>query len=55
MDTQPAAGADPRSFQSFAECYPFYLAEHSNRVCRRLHFIGDRAMYRDILLGKLNI
>jgi hypothetical protein len=29
-----------RKFSSFAEFYPFYLEEHSNRVCRRLHFIG---------------
>ncbi|HEY0940482.1 MAG TPA: DUF962 domain-containing protein [Steroidobacter sp.] len=41
MDTQPATAADPRSFQSFVEFYPFYLAEHSNRTCRRLHFIGS--------------
>lgn len=41
MGTQPATAADPRSFQSFAEFYPFYLAEHSNRACRRLHFIGS--------------
>lgn len=27
-------------FQSFAEFYPFYLDEHRNRTCRRLHFIG---------------
>ncbi len=32
---------DPRSFTSFAEFYPFYLSEHSNRTCRRLHFIGS--------------
>lgn len=25
---------------SFAEFYPYYLAEHDNIVCRRLHFIG---------------
>lgn len=24
----------------FAEFYPRYLADHSNRTCRRLHFIG---------------
>ena len=29
------------SYTSFAEFYPFYLSEHSNRVCRRLHFIGS--------------
>ncbi|MES2414613.1 MAG: DUF962 domain-containing protein [Pseudomonadota bacterium] len=31
---------DPRSFQSFAEFYPFYLTEHSDLTCRRLHFVG---------------
>ena len=24
----------------FSEFYPRYLAEHSNRTCRRLHFAG---------------
>ena len=24
----------------FAEFYPAYLAEHSDRTCRRLHFVG---------------
>jgi hypothetical protein len=24
----------------FPEFYPHYLAEHSNRTCRRLHFVG---------------
>ncbi|RYZ71101.1 MAG: DUF962 domain-containing protein [Lysobacteraceae bacterium] len=28
-------------FASFREFYPFYLQEHSNRVSRRLHFIGS--------------
>lgn len=27
-------------FSSFAEFYPYYLSEHSDRTCRRLHFIG---------------
>jgi hypothetical protein len=35
------AAVDPRSFSSFAEFYPFYLTEHSNRTCRRLHFVGS--------------
>ena len=28
-------------YASFSEFYPFYLGEHSNRVCRRLHVIGS--------------
>jgi hypothetical protein len=32
--------APPQSFASFREFYPFYLSEHSNRVSRRLHFLG---------------
>ena len=35
-----AAPADPKAFKSFSEFYPFYLTEHSNRTCRRLHFVG---------------
>ncbi len=30
-----------REFASFADFYPFYLSEHSNRVCRALHFAGS--------------
>ena len=30
-----------QQFNSFAEFYPFYLAEHRNTTCRRLHFIGS--------------
>ena len=29
------------SIRSFAEFYPFYLGEHANRTCRRLHFLGS--------------
>ncbi len=28
-------------FNSFREFYPYYLAEHANRVCRRMHFMGS--------------
>lgn len=28
------------AYASFAEFYPFYLGEHANRACRRLHFTG---------------
>ena len=36
-----AAAPDPRTFKTFAEFYPFYLSEHADRTCRRLHFVGS--------------
>jgi len=27
-------------YKTLEEFYPFYLGEHSNRTCRRLHFVG---------------
>ena len=29
-----------KKHDSFAEFYPFYLTEHSDRTARRLHFLG---------------
>ena len=34
---KPAA----KKFTTFREFYPFYLSEHSNQTCRRLHFVGS--------------
>jgi hypothetical protein len=28
-------------FSSFAQFYPYYLQEHSNDTCRRLHYVGS--------------
>lgn len=28
-------------FASFRQFYPYYLSEHANRTCRRLHFAGS--------------
>ncbi len=39
------------SFDSFAEFYPFYLGEHANRTCRRLHFIGSSLVILTLLLA----
>ncbi len=30
-----------KQMTSFAEFYPFYLGEHRNTTCRRLHFLGS--------------
>ena len=40
MNTSTSA-VDPKAIQTFAEFYPFYLGEHRNRSCRRLHFLGS--------------
>lgn len=42
---------------SFREFYPYYLAEHRDRTCRRLHFIGSTlvlAVLALVLFGALN-
>ena len=39
MDTGPKP--EMKRFTSFAEFYPFYLGEHSDIACRRLHFVGS--------------
>src|SRR5262245_56533995 len=35
------ASPPAKKYDSFAEFYPFYLSEHSDRTCRRLHFAGS--------------
>jgi hypothetical protein len=43
--TEPIHAANDASPEtragSFAEFYPFYLSEHNNVNCRRLHFVGS--------------
>lgn len=33
--------SDNQEFASFKAFYPYYLQEHKNRTCRRLHVIGS--------------
>ena len=40
IETDPIKSS-AASATSFSEFYPFYLSEHSNRTCRRLHFVGS--------------
>ena len=35
------APAEQKKFASFREFYPFYLGEHRNAACRRMHVIGS--------------
>lgn len=30
-----------QQFNTFSDFYPFYLSQHQNRMCRKLHFIGS--------------
>lgn len=33
--------SNQRTFNSFSKFYPYYLEEHSDATCRRLHFVGS--------------
>lgn len=44
-----------REFQDFNEFYPFYLEEHSNRTCRRLHFVGTTLVLLTLLYGVVSL
>jgi hypothetical protein len=28
-------------YRNFSDFYPFYLSQHKNKTCRRLHFLGS--------------
>ncbi|AXQ31203.1 DUF962 domain-containing protein [Solimonas sp. K1W22B-7] len=32
--------SQPAEFRNMQDFYPYYLQEHSDRTCRRLHFVG---------------
>ena len=40
ITTEIAVVENIKQFNTFAEFYPYYLSEHANSTCRRLHFIG---------------
>lgn len=37
-------------FKTFADFYPFYLREHSNMTCRKLHFLGTSGVLSLLIL-----
>jgi len=41
----------PPTYERFSDFYIFYLAEHSNRTSRRLHFIGSSVGFILLLLA----
>lgn len=40
-----------RRFASFREFYPYYLGEHADPTCRRLHFVGTSLVLGCLLLA----
>jgi hypothetical protein len=40
MMVKPGWRPPGTKFKSLEQFYPYYLGEHSNRTCRRLHFVG---------------
>jgi len=38
-------------YASFRDFYPFYLSEHANRICRRLHFAGTLLVIAVVLVA----
>ena len=42
------------TFNSFKAFYPYYLKEHRNETCRRLHFIGSLLVLMVIISALLS-
>jgi len=42
-----------KTFPSFSDFYPYYLSEHSDLRCRRLHFVGTLLVIVAFVLGIL--
>ena len=49
-----ATDNDTPTFATFREFYPFYLREHLNVTCRRLHFIGSSLVLGVVLATVLS-
>ena len=42
---------DSGRYQSFSAFYPYYIHEHSNRTCRRIHVVGSALVIVAAVLG----
>jgi hypothetical protein len=47
--TQDAAPSE--RFPSFEAFYPYYIHEHSNRTCRRIHVVGSALVLAALVLA----
>lgn len=51
----PGAPKAESGFASFREFYPFYLGEHRNPTCRRLHFIGSTGVLACLVIAIVSL
>ncbi|WP_020406723.1 DUF962 domain-containing protein [Hahella ganghwensis] len=49
-DKQP-----PDHFSDFAEFYPYYLSQHEDTTCRRLHFVGTSLVILLFIYGVITL
>lgn len=40
-----------KTYRTFRDFYPYYLAEHSNGTCRKLHFVGSWLVLASLATG----
>lgn len=40
-------------YKNLAEFYPYYLSEHSDKICRRMHFIGTSLVILTVVYALL--
>jgi hypothetical protein len=43
------------NFARFADFYPFYLSQHADRSCRRLHFAGTSLALLAVVIALLTL
>lgn len=48
-----ASSASHGRYTRFADFYPFYLREHGNRTCRRLHFVGTTLVLAALVVAAI--
>jgi hypothetical protein len=49
-----ANAAEAKPFNTFEEFYPFYLSQHEDKTCRRLHFIGTSIFFFLVMFEPLS-
>lgn len=46
--------SEKQSFKNYKEFYHFYLAEHSNKKCRTMHYIGSSLVILVLILSLIS-